>query len=315
MICSYLGYTVESCLPLGAPLAASTASPVVRISECDSPRRPKVTEAPSLDIVLSGPGDEHVGYQVFREERFTLICIDRELEFSVSGESIQFWRRSGVSDATVLDYLGPAFCLCIEFLGCPVLHGSAVQSNDGAIVFVGESGAGKSTMASAFWAAGHEVLVDDASVIVPLGRRFGVRTAFDHLRLWPDSVTHFFGSPSDWPVVDPRAAKRRIRPAPSTPSRSVDEPLVAIIALDRQERRVTPVLQPLVGQQALRLLVAQSYCRQTVEAAGLQPRRLSVLAQIAATVPVLQLSYGGGLDALMSVPPMLEHLSAVESLA
>lgn len=45
------------------------------------------------------------------------------------------------------------------------LHGSAVQTKHGAVIFVGESGVGKSTLAATFQQRGYPILADDLSVI------------------------------------------------------------------------------------------------------------------------------------------------------
>lgn len=52
--------------------------------------------------------------------------------------------------------------LVVQARGIQVLHASAIGMEDGAVAFCGRSTAGKSTLAAALRARGHEVLADDA---------------------------------------------------------------------------------------------------------------------------------------------------------
>jgi energy-coupling factor transporter ATP-binding protein EcfA2 len=47
----------------------------------------------------------------------------------------------------------------------PALHAAAVDTEDGAVLFAGEAGCGKSTLVAALWAAGHDVRCDDTVVL------------------------------------------------------------------------------------------------------------------------------------------------------
>ncbi len=73
------------------------------------------------------------------------------------------------------------------------LHASAVvlEGIDGVartVLFVGESGAGKSTTAAAFHARGHRVIADDLAVLQQVGSKCVVRPAWSRVRLNPDSL-------------------------------------------------------------------------------------------------------------------------------
>jgi hypothetical protein len=68
--------------------------------------------------------------------------------------------------------------------GAPVLHGSAVEVDGAAIGFIGHSGQGKTTMATAFCAEGAASVTDDVLVIdVEAGRQPLVRRGSRELRL------------------------------------------------------------------------------------------------------------------------------------
>jgi hypothetical protein len=70
-----------------------------------------------------------------------------------------------------------------------VLHGSTVSANGSAIVFLGSKGAGKSTMAAAFYAQGYRLVTDDVAALDVDGQADPmVLPAFPQLNLWPDAV-------------------------------------------------------------------------------------------------------------------------------
>jgi len=69
-----------------------------------------------------------------------------------------------------------------------VLHGSAVSTPQGALVFLGESGEGKSTLASYLAANGFPLLTDDCLVVRKIGDEFVGYRGSGELRLWEDST-------------------------------------------------------------------------------------------------------------------------------
>jgi hypothetical protein len=105
----------------------------------------------------------------------------------------------GLSSAYVA---GPGLGIALHQSGTLVLHGSAVDTPGGAILFVGDSGRGKSTMAMTLQARGFPVLCDDLCPI--RGREL-----FPHgnwVRLLGDSL-RYFGLDDR---VDPVDRKRRV---------------------------------------------------------------------------------------------------------
>jgi hypothetical protein len=71
-----------------------------------------------------------------------------------------------------------------------VMHASAVELKDGrTVAFTGPSGRGKSTLASAFFQAGHRLLSDDCLLLESRGGVVSAVPAYPSLRLWPDSAS------------------------------------------------------------------------------------------------------------------------------
>ena len=72
------------------------------------------------------------------------------------------------------------------------LHGSAIAVDEKAYVFIGERGAGKSTIASSFMKNGHLLLSDDVIAISLLNEEQPwVIPSYPQQKLWQDSLNHF----------------------------------------------------------------------------------------------------------------------------
>jgi len=73
------------------------------------------------------------------------------------------------------------------------LHGSAVAIGPGAVVFLGGSGYGKSTLAARLARPGRAVVTDDCCLVTRTASGFHVVPSYPGVRLGPDSVSDIFG--------------------------------------------------------------------------------------------------------------------------
>ena len=69
------------------------------------------------------------------------------------------------------------------------LHANAVNVGDSAVLLAGERGAGKSTLAAALRASGHQVISDDLCCLEECRNKFRVRPGYQRLRLWRESLS------------------------------------------------------------------------------------------------------------------------------
>ncbi len=117
----------------------------------------------------------------------------------------------GASPRTVRHlFVDQALPLLLAERGEVVLHGSAVDL-DGAVVLLGATGAGKSTIAAAFGRAGRPILADDAAHVGRDARGLFVWPAYAGVRVWPDALRALGGSPRAPRVAD-YTVKRRLGP-------------------------------------------------------------------------------------------------------
>lgn len=91
-----------------------------------------------------------------------------------------------------------------------VLHGGSVQTARGAIVILGETGWGKSTLTAALTQAGCRLLTDDCLLLEERGGQYYCVPSYPSVRLWPDSVTSLFGDEDRSSPVAHYSDKRRL---------------------------------------------------------------------------------------------------------
>lgn len=92
-------------------------------------------------------------------------------------------------DHLIDDHIAPRI---IAAGGHLVLHGSAVVIGGKMAVFLGQTGAGKSTLAASLHADGHRLLGDDAVVITEADGQLLGEPVYPSLRLFRQSIDHVF---------------------------------------------------------------------------------------------------------------------------
>lgn len=119
--------------------------------------------------------------------------------------------------------------------GEQVLHASAVQINNSAILFSGESGWGKSTIASFFHAHGHPLLTDDCMMLKQAGSKVMGTASYCGARLFQDILTLLPGTHQENSTVPVShyGTKKRLRIASSNEGKSI--PVKAIFILNNPE--------------------------------------------------------------------------------
>jgi hypothetical protein len=128
--------------------------------------------------------------QFYRTESGYLLWFPNLAAFEVSADGIrvQAYPLAGADEGTVQHlYLNQVLPLMLSKQGRQVFHGSAVALEPGAVVFVGESGRGKSTLAASFAMHGIGFLTDDGLVLRPSDNGYLVEPSHPSIRLWDDS--------------------------------------------------------------------------------------------------------------------------------
>jgi hypothetical protein len=142
-----------------------------------------------------------------------LLKIDAIARYMIlQGEKIIIERAPGSHhDEVRLFLIGSAFGALMHQRGLLPIHGSAIEVNGGAVLFVGPSGHGKSSLAGAFHLRGYRLMADDVCVVsttnggLPL-----VYPGFPRLKLWSDTLEKLGKNPQGLHKITPVEDKRHL---------------------------------------------------------------------------------------------------------
>jgi hypothetical protein len=298
---------------------------------------------PGLEPVLTGPGDAQVRLHFggFPEatgaiaEPFFTSCIrtgsgePMQRIWKIAGgaflriayaDSTQFWldaqgrdvwcgwgEHSSFEDAA--SYLmGPILGYLLRLRGVTCLHASAVRCGEGAAVFIGPGGAGKSTLAAAMALRGHAVVSED---VVALGERNGVfdaAPAYPYLGLWPESVQALYGPEKDFAAFSGNFAKRMVRLSSSGSQFAAEAVALDSLFLleERSNAAAAPFLESIDKRQALMGLVANTYANLLLDD-ELRAREFAFLGRLVNAVPVKRLRPHGSLSRIDGLCGLIEN--------
>jgi hypothetical protein len=127
----------------------------------------------------------------------------------VEGHQILVDPLPDVDDALLNTFVvGPILAVLLRQRGLLVLHASSAVIDNVAIAFLGNSGAGKSTMAQAFHSHGYPVMTDDVMVVQLGGDEPMVLPGYPLIKLWPESASATGYEPDSLPCIHGASTKR-----------------------------------------------------------------------------------------------------------
>lgn len=205
--------------------------------------------------------------------------------------------------------LGSAWGLLGYQRGHAMWHGSAVELGGRSVLFCGDAGEGKSTMAAAMLDAGAALVADDLSRIEPAEDGALIHPSSARIKLWGEAVDHFGWREHvierDWMRED----KFHCR-VPSHHAGGAALPLAAIVVLATGG---DIALEPLRGATAMTAVLAGTIYRpEALEVMGRWGEQGALAARIVAGCPVWRLTRPRDLDALsQSVVRVTELLGSL----
>jgi hypothetical protein len=177
------------------------------------------------------------------------------------------------------------------------LHGSAVRIGKGAIVFVGERGAGKSTLCYHFKKCGYHLFADDVTCYSVADNAATIVPGIRRNKLWRDTLHWYQIETSGLEPVEEQSGKfhiyHRLDPLGSSPV-----PLHAVIELAPFGTETNPRLSTVPALEAIQLLHTHNYLPELIPALGLNQMFLDCAVQIVFRVPVMRLHRPRSLAAL-----------------
>ncbi|MEN6313944.1 MAG: hypothetical protein ABFD25_06820 [Clostridiaceae bacterium] len=147
-----------------------------------------VIEYGNTPDALSKPQSKEEYYQAGPGE--FLLQVDSVARYYVhEGRRIIITPESGSEEERILIFLmGSAIGALLHQRNILVLHAGAIVVNDQGIIFSGDSGIGKSTLAAGFNKRGYPFLADDVCAIAMLNGKPAVIPGFPRLKLWSDAL-------------------------------------------------------------------------------------------------------------------------------
>lgn len=205
-----------------------------------------------------------------------------------------------VSDQQIRAVLmGPALGFLLYQRGLLVLHGSTVERNGAAFVFLGPKGAGKSTIAGAFANQGYNVVCDDMTVIDIDEQDYRMLPGLPHLKLEDD----YFGY-DVFPTTASLAMEKQYYQAPKKPTQAPDS-IAGVFFLDRGEKPDVESLKPI---DSVLDLLTHLYLRQFSDDLEMD-RCFEQVTNFARQVPVRRLTRPDTLDELPDLIRVVEDVS------
>ncbi|MEM0924373.1 MAG: hypothetical protein AAGI13_15090 [Pseudomonadota bacterium] len=195
------------------------------------------------------------------------------------GQRIDVSPAEGADPAHIHLYLiGSAIGLLLHQRGMPTLHAATVAREGSAIAFIGDQGAGKSTLAASLAEAGFSVLGDDTMAISETPRGPVVWPGGGGFKLWRDTLTALALSPG------PAIANRLDKHFTDNPRMAEDRahPLGAILLLEGGPHRLERI-DPLA---AVDLLAQHAYRPEFVPLMGREAAHFQASARLAGAIPV-----------------------------
>ena len=207
--------------------------------------------------------------------------------------------------------LGLVFGALCHQRGITPLHASAIDVTDGCVAFVGDSGAGKSTMAAILAQRGHHVITDDVC-FVQLSNEGDVRVwpGIRRIRLWEDARAAL-GFEGPGIVREIHRYNKFVIPLHPLRNPKQSRPLRGIYQL-RHVPKGAEQLTRLQGSAAAEVLMQNVYQSGFAERSGYMSQVFITCAAAAREVPVFQ--FGRTRDFARMAPgvEMLEdHLSTL----
>lgn len=217
-----------------------------------------------VPMTMEDAKDSGVVYQA-KPDQF-LLRLDGIARFMVShGKEIVVEPdiNSSANDVRVF-LLGSVFGALLHQRGVFPLHASVIETSAGAVMFVGPSGVGKSTLAAAFQKRGYRVLADDIGAIsfhedgTPI-----VLPAYPRMKLWADMAEAL--ERDDGSIIRMRAGLEKY----SVPLREdfVQDalPLHAVYAISTETSAQELKMKELVGITGFEVFINNTYRRRFLD--------------------------------------------------
>ena len=252
--------------------------------------------------------DDHQHFlDVIEAPDATVFHFSEVVDFFVLQDGIAYQVHDVEYDFMVeLHLLGYVLSYWLERAGYPALHASGVVVDEHVIGFLGDRGAGKTSLAATMIARGYPLATDDLLGLTPAEHGYRARPGYPQMRMLPEQARHFLGH-DRLERVKRTTLKLRVPVGPDGFG-SFDgtiRPLGALYVPQRHDGDEV-VFQSVQPGEAVFHLARNSYLLGIVEGVGLASKRLAILGNLVSRVPVRVVRYPNGLHLL---PEIVERIA------
>ena len=221
--------------------------------------------------------------------------------------------RSNVSKATHDHFLADqVFPRIMAHEGACIVHAGAIRAGDGAILVMGSSGRGKSTLVTSFDQAGCALLGDDAMIISWHEVEPCVKAVYPSLRLLPDSIEALFPGPVATTSIADYTPKQRINLPVADHDVALPLPIRAIFVIADPTAGVQIHLRRLTIAQACMVFVESSFALDPTDLPRAR-ERLADASALARQVSAFEITYPRDYARLPEVrQAILDQVAALE---
>ena len=293
---SVYGITIRSEIPLGLPTGHAGRPPEVSLLLA-SPRWFSGIEVPTKQSESSSYeyGCSPDGLDVVRWPGL--------FEFAVlpDGRSVVCNPLDRATTESFQTYLlGQVLSFALVKQGYEPLHATAVVVDGRAVVFLADSGRGKSTLGAEFVRHGHEILTDDLLLIREVDGALNGFPGPARVKLFPSIAARILPGLSHATPMHPNTPKLVI-PLEHRQHHDRPVPIDRFFVLDEVDEGITDVrVEPLAGVDSLLQLLRSSFNVRLVSPDRLRRQLLAAQAW-RRRIPVRRLSYPRNLGALEEV--------------
>lgn len=261
------------------------------------------TETPgaAADITITLADDADPDPALFEETAFAAgtlrFSIENVGEWAISGGNrIAVTPAPGVlAEELALFTTGSAWGALGYQRGLAMWHGSAVRRGGRTVLFCGDAGEGKSTMAAAMIAGGATLVSDDLSRIDSTVDGALIHPSSDRVKLWHEAIAHL-GLENETLTRDHMRQDKFLCPVRRHDVAERPRRLTDIVVL---ETGAMLGAEPLSGAKAIEaVLRATIYRPEMIEAMGLWPQQGALAAQIVSRCRVARLTRPRDLNGL-----------------
>lgn len=204
---SYYAYGLE----IHSEMEIPEFIPSAKTAKCDV--KLTIDRTASLSSYLSAEALEYPWALNLTREKALVYLQDLGIFSIKDGKTIVFIPAPQALEQPARFYIvGTVMAILLYQRGFLVLHGSVIEIGGEAVIFLGNSGDGKSSTAAALHAAGYKLVNDDVAPITLGDRPAFLEPGFPQIKMSPETAAALGYDFDSLPIIHPESVKRGYRP-------------------------------------------------------------------------------------------------------